>query len=155
MLGASPLASNIDPQRIGFFVFSRGGYTGLVLVGGNADWAAATDFCRLSSSHWCQQIYRKEFPPQPLVHDTPIKAAVIADPLTVFFTVDSFAAVKVPLQLWASECGGDGVTPESVAAVDRDLPANHEYRVLPNSSHFAFLLPRPPACASASYTRNL
>jgi predicted dienelactone hydrolase len=33
MIGASPAASNIDPGRSGFFGFSRGGYTGLVLVG--------------------------------------------------------------------------------------------------------------------------
>ena len=38
MLGASPLASNIDPQRIGFFGFSRGGYTGFVLIGAHPDW---------------------------------------------------------------------------------------------------------------------
>ncbi|MCP3720464.1 hypothetical protein [Paraburkholderia sp. CNPSo 3281] len=37
MLGAAPDAANIDPQRIGFFGFSRGGYTGLVLAGGVPD----------------------------------------------------------------------------------------------------------------------
>ena len=35
MVGVSPAASKIDPERIGFFGFSRGGYTGLVLVGAN------------------------------------------------------------------------------------------------------------------------
>ena len=44
---------------------------------------------------------------------------------------DSFAAVKVPVQLWASEHGGDGVSREGVAAVDRSLPARHEYHVVP------------------------
>ena len=34
MLGTAPDAARIDPQRIGFFGFSRGGYTGLVLAGG-------------------------------------------------------------------------------------------------------------------------
>jgi hypothetical protein len=37
--------------------------------------------------------------------------------------VHGFAAVKVPVQLWASERGNEYVTPESVAAVDRNLPA--------------------------------
>jgi predicted dienelactone hydrolase len=128
MLGASPAASRIDPEHIGFFGFSRGGYTGLVLIGGDPDWASDTDFCPQSSFHWCEQIGRREFPTQPLVHDVRINAAVIVDPLAVFFTADSFAAVKVPVQLWASEYGGDGVSPESVAAVDRSLPAKHEYR---------------------------
>src|SRR5215475_8798708 len=35
MLSAAPAAPKIDPERIGFFGFSRGGYTGLVLIGAN------------------------------------------------------------------------------------------------------------------------
>jgi predicted dienelactone hydrolase len=65
MIGASPAAANIDADRIGFFGFSRGGYTGLVLVGANPDWALATAVCEQSSSHVCE-IHRKEFPAQPL-----------------------------------------------------------------------------------------
>jgi hypothetical protein len=34
MLGASPAASKIDPERIGVFGYSAGGYTALVLIGG-------------------------------------------------------------------------------------------------------------------------
>jgi predicted dienelactone hydrolase len=45
MVGASPAASNIDPERVGFFGFSLGGYTGLVLIGANPDWASAPAFC--------------------------------------------------------------------------------------------------------------
>jgi predicted dienelactone hydrolase len=138
LLGASPAASNIDPARIGFFGFSMGGHTGLVLIGANPDWAIP--LCQKSSAApTCEQILRKEFRVQPLTHDPRVKAAVIADPFSTFFAADSFAAVKVPVQLWASERGGDGVTPESVAAVDRNLPAKHEYHVVPNSAHFAFL----------------
>jgi predicted dienelactone hydrolase len=74
---------------------------------------------------------------------------VIADPLSVFFTADSLASVNVPAQLWASEYGGDGVTNRGVAAVDRNLPTQHEYHVVPNSGHFAFLGPCPPALTKA------
>jgi predicted dienelactone hydrolase len=144
MLGASPLAARIDPECIGFFGFSRGGYTGLVLVGANPDWASTTDLCRKNSSHMCQQILSKAFP-GPLTHDPRIKAAVIADPLAVMFTADSFSAIKVPVQLWESQHGGDGVTPQSVAAVGRALPAQHEYHIVPNAAHFAFLTPCSPA----------
>jgi predicted dienelactone hydrolase len=149
MLSASPAAASIDRERIGLFGFSRGGYTGLVLIGANPDWAAATEFCRHSSFPICKQILRKEFPKQPLAHDPRIKAAVIADPLSVFFTASSLASVKVPVQLWASEHGGDGVTDRGVAEVDRTLPAKHEYHVVPNSGHFALLIPCPPAWANA------
>jgi predicted dienelactone hydrolase len=145
MLGASPLAGNIDRERIGFFGFSRGGYTGLVLIGADPDWASATAVCQQSKSHICEQILSSEFPAQPLTHDPRIKAAVIADPLATAFTAGSFASVKVPVQLWASERGGDGVLPQDVAAVDRNLPAAHEYHVVPDAAHFAFVAPCPPA----------
>jgi predicted dienelactone hydrolase len=149
MLQASSVATKIDPQRIGFFGFSRGGYTGLVLLGANPDWAVVTEFCQQSSSHACEQIRRKEFPTEPLAHDVRIKAAVIADPLAIMFSHASFAAIRVPVQLWQSQRGGDGVLPEHVAAVDKNLPAPHEYHVVPNSSHFALLTPCPPAVAQA------
>jgi predicted dienelactone hydrolase len=149
MLGASPFGTAIDRERIGFFGFSRGGYTGLVLSGANPDWAKATDFCQHSTSNTCAQIIQKKYPAEPLTHDPRIKAAVIADPLAVVFTAESLAAVKLPVQLWASERGGDGVLPHDVAAVDANLPAGHEYRVVPNSGHFAFLSPCPPAMTKA------
>ncbi len=148
MLGASPAAPKIDPGRIGLFGFSRGGYTGLVLIGGNPDWAIP--LCqRSSAAPICEQILRKEFRVEPLAHDPRIKAAVIADPFSPFFAKDGFETVTAQVQLWASERGGDGVTPDSVAAVDKNLPAKHEYHMVPNSGHFAFLTPCSPALAKA------
>lgn len=149
MLQASPFASNIDSQRIGFFGFSRGGYTGLVLIGANPDWATVADFCGQSTGHACEQVRRKEFPTQPLTHDARIAAAVIADPLTIMFSRDSYAGITVPVQLWQSERGGDGVFPHNVEIAEKSLPAPHEYRVVPNSAHFAFLTPCPPEAAKA------
>jgi predicted dienelactone hydrolase len=146
LLGASA-ASNINAQRIGFFGFSLGGFTGLVAIGANPDWAIP--ICqRSAAAPSCEQILRREFRVEPLPHDPRIKTAVIADPFSDFFAADSFASVKVPVQLWASERGGDGVTPESVAAVDASLPPKHEYHVVPNSAHFAFLPPCQPVLAN-------
>jgi predicted dienelactone hydrolase len=149
VLQASPVATKIDPQRIGFFGFSRGGYTGLVLIGANPDWATVAEFCGQSPSHACDQVREKEFPTQPLTHDARIKAAVIADPLTIMFSRDSYAAITVPVQLWQSERGGDGVFPHNVEVAEKSLPVPHEYHVVPNSGHFAFLTPCPPAALKA------
>jgi predicted dienelactone hydrolase len=150
MLGASPFSAAIDRERVGFFGFSRGGYTGLVLTGANPDWDKAAALCQHSASNLCVQIIKKEYPAEPLTHDARIKAAVIADPLAVVFAADSLAPVKVPVQLWASERGGDGVLPHEVAAVDANLAAKHEYRVVSNSGHFAFLPPCPAELAKAA-----
>jgi predicted dienelactone hydrolase len=149
MLTSSSAASAIDPARIGFFGFSRGGYTGLVVIGANPDWATATEHCRASAAHVCQQILNKEFPAEPLAHDPRIRAAVLADPLAVTFNAASLASVKPPVQLWASEHGGDGVLLHDVAAVDANLAAPHEFHLVRNAGHFAFLPPCPPALTEA------
>ena len=144
MLGAPAFASHIDRERIGLFGFSRGGYTALAVIGAKPDWANVTELCKEIRTHVCDQIRAKEFPGS-VTHDPRIKAAVIADPLSVFFTDKSFGDVRIPVQLWASEFGGDGVQPHSVDIVDKNLPTKHDYHVVPNSGHFAFLAPCPPA----------
>jgi predicted dienelactone hydrolase len=65
------------------------------------------------------------------------------------FSADSFAAIRIPVQLWASEFGGDGVQPHSVDIVDKGLSPKHEYHVVPNAVHFSFLAPCSPALAKA------
>lgn len=131
----------IDADRIGFFGFSRGGYTGLVLAGANPDFRIRTPWCKVQSGiRMCVQALRNELPPQPPVHDPRIKAAVIADPLS-FFNAEGLKTVKIPILLWASQQGGDGVLPEDVEAVRRGLPSTTDFRVQPGSAHFAFLAP--------------
>jgi predicted dienelactone hydrolase len=154
MLGRSPAASRIDPQRIGFFGFSFGGYTGLVLLGAEPDWVG--DGCAgWSAAPMCEQIRKEKLRIQPLPHDPRIKAAVIADPCCLRFAPASFAAVTAPVQLWTSEheikfVGLAMPSAATVAAVDKNLAANHEYHVVPNSTHFAFLFICPPAVAKAA-----
>jgi predicted dienelactone hydrolase len=147
MVGASPAAASIDPARIGLFGFSRGGYTGLAVIGADVDWDSATRRCEGATVHICDQVRNKEYPAH-LTHDPRIKVAVIANPLAVYFTAGSFASVKVPVQLWNTEHGGDGVEPEDVAAVDKSLPAPHEYHSVPNAGHFVFLIPCPADLAA-------
>jgi predicted dienelactone hydrolase len=142
MLSASPAASRIDRQRIGFFGFSAGGFTGLELIGAKSDWAAATAFCQRLRSAFprCELIVKAEFPVQPVVRDLRIKAAVLADPGNLFFSPAGLASVKVPVQLWASQRGSEFIRPESIAALNRDLPGKHEYHLVPNSWHDDFWL---------------
>ena len=153
MTDGSVAAPKIDPKRIGFFGFSRGGYTGLMLAGGIPDWAAAGRFCRESSLRVCEQLRDKgAVDRQPADHDARIKALVVADPgfrigtLLFSFVPDSLTAIKVPIQLWASQYAGDGLFPEHVAAVDKSLPPGHQRRFVASAGHFAFML-CPPGLA--------
>jgi predicted dienelactone hydrolase len=126
-----------------------------VLIGADPDWAgAASNYCRPSKLLLCQQILGGKYPSQPLTHDPRIKAAVIVDPWARFFSAESLAPITAPVQLWASERGGFGLQPHDVAAVDANLPAKHEYHMVPNTDHIAFAAPalvkdRPDATVDA------
>jgi predicted dienelactone hydrolase len=143
MLGPSPFSAKIDPRRIGFFGFSRGGYTGLVLAGGNPDFLNARPPCPDPTAPICVEIRQGDVPRHELTHDPRIKAFVIVDPLNAFPTKDALREVTAPVQLWSSERGGDGVLPEDVAALVDDLPAKPEFHLVANSAHFAFYTPCP------------
>lgn len=150
LTGASPLASAVDPKRIGFWGFSRGGYTGLVAIGADPDWDQAIARCQGRSIKVCDQARAPDFARPSLPHDARIKAAVIADPLTVLFSDRSLAKITVPVQLWGSQTGGDGVAPESVAALDTALKGPHTFTRVEHSQHFSFVTVCPPDFAATA-----
>jgi predicted dienelactone hydrolase len=103
MLSAWPDRNKLDSQRIGFFGFSRGGYTGLVVAGGNPDFGRADVMCP-ESSPWaiCAVLRTNETP--AFAHDSRLKALVIADPaFGSLFGQKGLKDVKIPIQLWQSE----------------------------------------------------
>lgn len=144
--------ATLAADKIGFYGFSRGGYTGLVLGGANPDFhrlplRASSPCASEPESPACGRVQQRiqELLPSPLPHDNRIQAAVIADPLSMVFSSDGLKNVAIPIQLWASTYGGDGVTPESVAAVRSNLPVAPDWRVADNATHFGFVLPCSPA----------
>ncbi|MCF1469011.1 dienelactone hydrolase [Agrobacterium vitis] len=140
MLGSSPDAARIDPQSIGFFGFSRGGYTGLVLAGANPDFRSLSSLCQDQTAASCDDAHQNSLPKEALHHDQRIKAFVIADPLSSIFSAPSSVQnVTAPIQMWGSQYGGDGVSPENLLTVARNLPDKPDFHVVPNSEHFAFL----------------
>lgn len=139
--------ATLDADKVGMFGFSRGGYTGLVAVGAVPNWTLRKDLCPAGSkAPLCEEIRHSEWP-APAARDPRIRAAVIVDPLSSF-DAEGLKSVRVPILLWASAYGGDGVTPESVASVRRDLPSAPDWRVAANAAHFAFLAPCSSALAS-------
>jgi len=143
MLASWPDKARIDPARIGFFGFSRGGFTGLVLIGGNPDFQRLLASCpEYPGNRMCAQLHTGETSPISFAHDPRIRVAVLADPaLGPLFLPDGLSDVTAPVQLWSSEQGGHGVSPADVAAVARTLPASPDEHVVPDAAHFAFLAP--------------
>ncbi|HET7086647.1 MAG TPA: hypothetical protein VFI23_17910 [Rhizomicrobium sp.] len=141
MLRSSAAAPNIAVNRIGFFGFSRGGYTGLMLAGASPQYPWFLKVW-LQLATW---MFHQHAPFQPPALDPRFKAFVLADPLTFFPDKNSLKKVRTPIQLWSSEKGGAGVTPEKVAAVAHDLPQPPEFHLVPNTAHPAFAFPCSPA----------
>lgn len=141
LLGSGPDAASLDPAAIGFFGFSRGGYTGLVLAGGTPDFLHANLPCPDPRARWCAQIRRRQIPDGPWIRDPRIKAYALADPLDAFPGADRLKAVNAPMQLWASAYGGDGVLPATTPALAALLPVKPELHRVPGAGHFAFLAP--------------
>ncbi|PTT19952.1 dienelactone hydrolase [Acidovorax sp. HMWF029] len=149
MLGTWPQRAQLDAGKVGFFGYSRGGYTGLVAIGAKPDWTLRPDLCPpLSMRPLCGEIRRNEIPATP-APDARIRAAVIVDPLSVF-DAKGLGQVGVPVQLWASALGGSGVTLQSVEVLRQGLPRAPDWHVAANAEHYAFLAPCPPALAEVA-----
>jgi predicted dienelactone hydrolase len=137
----------IDPDRVGFFGFSRGGYTGTVLAGVDPDFERVAQYCTQANA-FCDQVRNGDVP-KTWPHDSRIKAAVLADAAhTVGFTKANLASITIPLQIWRSELGGNGVDPEGTARVTAGLPGHPEIHTVP-AAHFAFLAPCSEQLAAA------
>ncbi|MET4018573.1 putative dienelactone hydrolase [Bradyrhizobium sp. i1.4.4] len=134
--------SRIDPQRIGLYGFSFGGYTGLVVIGGDPDLRKGLPNCETSSLRACKQLESGELPDQPTTHDKRVKAAVIIDPYPVFvFPEENLKAIAVPVQLWSSDPAqnADGLSGCCAAAINQRLPIKPDYHFVDNARHFSFL----------------
>lgn len=95
MLQQWPARTALAADKIGFFGFSRGGYTGLVLAGARPDFERlpplpGSPCASAPESPACGQMRQsfRELLAAPLAHDARIKAAVIADPLSMVFDAE-------------------------------------------------------------------
>jgi len=150
MLAAWPAHAAIDPERIGAFGFSAGGFTVLTEAGGAPNLKAFRPHCGVHPSYFdCTLISR--FPALANVmenarpvwtHDSRLKAVVVAAPAVGFaFGRDGLAKVKVPIQLWAAEFDHILPVPDYAGAVRADLPSAPDYRLVANADHYDFLAP--------------
>jgi predicted dienelactone hydrolase len=149
--------NNLDPQRVGIFGFSLGGFTSLVEIGGTPELARMAELCSSRPNApecvFVKQHHGDGLDPvttQPTwIHDTRIKAAVIAAPAVSFlFGPGDLRQVRVPVQLWRAE--NDSQAPDlwNSAIVRKELPQPPEEHMVPGVDHFVFLAPCNDALAA-------
>jgi predicted dienelactone hydrolase len=144
MLGEWPDRDRLDPRRIGLYGFSVGGFTALVVIGGEPDLGRVGPYCAEHPDRVCAMLKERgtdlTIPPAAWSHDRRIAAAVIAAPTLGFtFGGNALASVGIPLQLWRA--ADDAITPHPwhAEAIHGALPGSPEYIVVPNAGHFAFV----------------
>lgn len=148
--------AGVDPDRIGAFGFSSGGFTVLTAAGGVPDMGRLVEHCREHPDFFDCGLLRTHgvapgaAPSGRHAHADPrIRAVVSAAPALGFtFTRDGLAGVTVPLQLW--QAGQDHVLPAPwYAEPVRDaLPRPPEYHRVEGADHFDFLSPCTPQLAA-------
>lgn len=149
MLSSWRAHQQLDAARIGMFGMSAGGFTALVLAGGQPDLKQTEVYCRQKPSAWTCEYLRKNGvsiesvssrPAADWVHDARIKAAVIAVPAVGYsFEPNGLANVHIPIQLWSGE--HDDIVDSSPDIVRRMLPVLTEDHRVAGAGHFSFLAP--------------
>lgn len=139
----------IDPARVGLFGFSAGGFTALVIAGGQPDLSRTAEHCRTRADAWdCNYLRKHGAPttnPAPIpatnwIHDARVKAAVVAAPAVGYsFEPNGLANVRIPIQLWDAQ--RDTLVDRSADLVRRLLPSPPEYHLVANAGHFSFMRP--------------
>ncbi|MDK2747835.1 MAG: prolyl oligopeptidase family serine peptidase [Brevundimonas sp.] len=147
----------IDPDRIGAFGFSSGGFSVLTAAGGKPDLSRVVDHCRPHPDFYdCRLVSAhpeaiQAAAVQDWIHDARIKAVVAAAPALGFtFTREGLSGLTQPVQLWRAE--DDHVLPSPFYAepVRDALPRPPEYRVVSGADHFDFLPPCSARLAAAA-----
>lgn len=160
MLQAWPAHAAIDPDRIGAFGFSAGGFTVLAAAGGRPDMRRFADHCARHPAYFVCTLLKSQ--PRtltsawPSTTDPRIKAIVVAAP-AIGFTFDraGLAGVRIPVQLWRADDDRVLPAPFYADAVRAALPNKPEFHAVSGAGHFDFLAPcadpatMPQLCASA------
>jgi predicted dienelactone hydrolase len=152
----------IDPERIGAYGFSAGGFTVLTAAGAQPDLSIIANHCVESPEIVCDLLRSVNSP--YLNADTPtmgdaflpdlrIKAAVVAAPGLGFTLVpNGLDNVQVPIQLWSAEDDINVPYATNTKLVREALGSWVEFHSVPGAGHFSFLSPcsflAPPAICS-------
>ncbi len=141
----------IDPERIGAYGLSAGGFTVLTAVGAQPDLRIIANHCAESPEVICDLLRSVNSP--YLNADTPtmedaflpdlrIKAAVVAAPGLGFTMVpNGLDNVHVPIQLWSAENDINVPYETNTRLVREALGSWVEFHSVPGAGHFSFLTP--------------
>jgi predicted dienelactone hydrolase len=152
-------SGHLNPRRIGFFGFSLGAFTGLVLIGGTPDLRRMRELCSINpKAPECDFIRQAhgdqldaDLKPPVWVHDNRIKAAVLAAPAAGYlFGPGSLREVSVPIQMWRAENDTQAPDGWNGALIRDGLVTHPDSHMVRGADHFVFLTPCSDSLAAAA-----
>ncbi|MGB7905421.1 MAG: hypothetical protein WCF43_12050, partial [Steroidobacteraceae bacterium] len=151
MLGRWQGRDRIDPERVGAFGFSAGGFTVLTAVGAQPDLTIIARHCTESPEFACELLRHANSPllnsaapgiGDAFVPDARIKAAVVAAPgLGFAMGPNAFGNVNVTVQLWSADQDTNVPYATNTRHVREALGPQAEFHSVPGAGHFSFLAP--------------
>jgi predicted dienelactone hydrolase len=142
---------HINPEDIGAFGFSAGGFTVLTAVGAQPDLSIVAKHCADSPEAVCDLLRHVNSPMLNL--DTPtmqdaffpdhrIKAAVVAAPGLGFTMVpNGLDNIQVPIQIWSADNDINVPYATNTKLVLEVLDSKVEFHSVAGAGHFSFLAP--------------
>lgn len=158
MLTAWPEHRRIDPQRVGAYGFSAGGFTVLTLAGAQPNLRLIAKQCIEAPEFVCDALRQAKSPlldakasesAGAFAPDPRVKAVVAAAP-GLGFTLGppALADVRVPVQLWSGDRDVTVPYASNARVIREALGDRVEFHTVPGAAHFSFLTPcgllRPP-----------
>ncbi len=161
MLTQWPGSDRIDPERVGAFGFSAGGFTVLAAAGAQPDMRLIAQHCAQAPEFVCDVLRHFRSPlldastasGEPMQPTARLKAAVLAAPgLGFTMTPAGLADVRIPIQLWSGEKDERVPYASNARLIREALGSKVEFHSVAGAGHASFLapcgLPRPAAvCA--------
>jgi predicted dienelactone hydrolase len=136
---------HIDPRRIGFFGFSAGATTGLIMIGGKPDLSRIATECAARPEFICNTTSPGKYKGHPQTSwpsDSRIRAAVLAAPgLGFTFDPAGLSRVAVPVQLWGGTVDDTVPLATNAAYLAGLLGPKAALHRVPGAVHFSFLMP--------------
>lgn len=150
MLSKWPERASIDPEKVGAFGFSAGGFTVLTAIGARPDLGLIATQCAKSPEFVCDVLRHYKSPlleagasqGDAMEPSRQLKAAVVAAPgLGFTFGPGAMEGVQVPLQLWSGDKDDRVPYATNAGVIAAALGPRVESQRVPGASHVSFLVP--------------
>ncbi|MEO8202106.1 MAG: hypothetical protein ABI679_16360 [Gemmatimonadota bacterium] len=155
LIGDSLWGPHIDPNRVGFYGFSAGAYTGLTLLGAKPDFNRLTAYCHRHPSHapYCVDGLNGKVSltgryAEPRVEPRIRAAALVAPAFAFLFNGVMLEKIQTPIFVARADSDMVVIEPDNVTWLAGHVRLAEPVFLVPGAGHYIFLAPCSTALAA-------